>query len=285
MIDKQKEIRRYFDGRSKHRYSRLHSHPVRRYEQQARQRAVLELLDPAHGELIADVGCGSGADLVCFAAKRARCIGIDYSAAMISEARRAVDQSGFDNVDLILASGTHLPFKAGVFDKVSCSEVIEHIPDFDAAIREMSRITRPHGRAVVTAPNWHSLYGLGERFYAVASRILRVGGIDAGKYRKRIEHPYDEWKTQKQVIGVMEQHGFEVPDRLGICYMPGQFAYYLPRSLMTTLIRLVSFFEGTLRRLLPDNGYMMALGALKKGEAAQYVTAETGSHTPDDQLC
>jgi SAM-dependent methyltransferase len=46
-----------------------------------------------------------------------------------------------------------LPFKDKTFDVVICREVIEHVPDTDAAFREMKRVLRPKGYLLITTPN------------------------------------------------------------------------------------------------------------------------------------
>ena len=47
-----------------------------------------------------------------------------------------------------------LPFDADTFDRVIAAEVLEHIPDDRAAMREITRVLRPGGLAVVTVPRW-----------------------------------------------------------------------------------------------------------------------------------
>jgi SAM-dependent methyltransferase len=57
-----------------------------------------------------------------------------------------------------------LPFANETFDKVICSEVMEHVHDYRGAVRELARVTRPDGMLAVTIPTATS-----ERLY------LRVG--------------------------------------------------------------------------------------------------------------
>ncbi len=52
----------------------------------------------------------------------------------------------------VTADIADLPFADGEFDAVLCNQVIEHVPDDAAALRELGRVLRPGGVAVVTTP-------------------------------------------------------------------------------------------------------------------------------------
>lgn len=58
------------------------------------------------------------------------------------------DQSGID----IVSDLTAIPEPDGSFDAALCTEVLEHVPDPLAAVREMARLLRPGGRLILTAP-------------------------------------------------------------------------------------------------------------------------------------
>ncbi len=51
------------------------------------------------------------------------------------------------------ASLTDLPFPDGSFDSCLCTEVLEHIPNDDDAVRELARCLRPDGRLLVSVPH------------------------------------------------------------------------------------------------------------------------------------
>ena len=95
-------------------------------------------------------------------------------------------------VTKIAGEVTALPFSDRVFDAVVAAEVIEHIPDLDAALGEAARVLRPGGRLVVTVPYRETLQyvncpGCGTRFEvnghvhrfegAELERALRAAGL------------------------------------------------------------------------------------------------------------
>jgi SAM-dependent methyltransferase len=57
------------------------------------------------------------------------------------------------NVSPIIASCEALPAKAGSFDKIICTEVLEHIYDDGAAVSEMARVLKTEGKIFLTTPN------------------------------------------------------------------------------------------------------------------------------------
>jgi|GEM_PF-747618 len=101
---------------------------------------------------ILDIGCNAGALLrscrrLCPAANLA---GVDINTEALAAARLAVPEA------TILAAGAELlPFENEQFDRVFCTEVIEHIPPELRAqgFREMQRVLKPGGVLVLTVPH------------------------------------------------------------------------------------------------------------------------------------
>ncbi len=52
----------------------------------------------------------------------------------------------------VIASVLNLPFSAGTFDHIICTEVLEHVPEPRRALAEIHRVLRGHGRAYITVP-------------------------------------------------------------------------------------------------------------------------------------
>jgi SAM-dependent methyltransferase len=71
---------------------------------------------------------------------------------MPSRALRALAAERGSLGELIHGNAFALPFRDETFDKVICSEVMEHVHDYRAAARELARVTRPGGIVAVTIP-------------------------------------------------------------------------------------------------------------------------------------
>jgi SAM-dependent methyltransferase len=70
-----------------------------------------------------------------------------------------------------------LPFRDASFDRVICSEVMEHVHDYAAVCRELARVTRPGGRVAVTIPTATSeqIYlRLGDQYFESPGGHIRI---------------------------------------------------------------------------------------------------------------
>jgi len=152
-----------------------------------RARAVLEALAPRPGERILDVGCGIGY-YVFELATRFRChaYGIDLDAEDVRLAGMVKRRLEADTACFGVADGAELPFAQDTFDKMLCSEVIEHIRDDVAFLAGLRRVLRPGGRLVLTTP-WASQM---QEFAAVDMTIRYAGAVQSASNveRERPDH-------------------------------------------------------------------------------------------------
>lgn len=244
-----KQIRGYFDEVSVKSSKRLVSCPILRYEQDVRHKAVIEMLDPKKGNRTLGVGCGNARDISVFAVMGTKCVGLDISKEMLREGMKKLCSRRIKNVLFVVSDGTNLPFRNEIFDKVSCSEVIEHIPRYEKCIKEMVRVLKKNGRLVITTPNKNSLYGL----------IKKMEHIIIGFLGMKRKHPYDEWKTMQEVIDILSSYGINVDKSLGICFIPSQITYWLPENIKKITVSIVSRFENRIRKRFHSWGYMIGL--------------------------
>jgi ubiquinone/menaquinone biosynthesis C-methylase UbiE len=155
---------------------------------------------------VLDVGCGNGRHTAEVCRWDCRAVGVDVSVQELKVAKYFLDhmRSRRETVghgDFMAADAEHLPFKDGVFDRIVCTEVLEHIPDDRAGIRELVRVLKPGGLMAVSVPNylpevlfwtiswgyWHSpgghirIYKPGEM-----AQMLSEGGLEL--YAQRLRH-------------------------------------------------------------------------------------------------
>lgn len=108
--------------------------------------------------LILDAGCGSGRHLRALAKlPDLKIIGIDRNGSDLNDALTALKNMPdalSDNYLVSCADIKNLPFASASFDCVICSEVLEHIPEHENALKELVRILKPQGDLVVSVPRY-----------------------------------------------------------------------------------------------------------------------------------
>ena len=117
------------------------------------------LLDAAavrDGADMLDVACGTGTLTAAVAARGARATGVDFSPAMVAEARTRHPGLAFHEAD-----AQSLPFDAACFDAVLINFGVHHFPHPQRALAEARRVLRPGGRLAFTVwapPEEHALH-------------------------------------------------------------------------------------------------------------------------------
>jgi len=200
-------------------------------------------------EKILIVGCGSGKDLSITTRK---IVGIDISSIAIEKVKRQRPQNTY-----LVADACDLPFSNNLFDCAVCSEVIEHVTDSDKLVFELQRVLREKGTLVITAPNWHSFYGMAR---ILAEFIIRRP-VTSGN------QPIDNWYTRRKLRKQLNRY-FRIEEICGIWYFPpiGKGKYMVPSFIVYPIFKLLQPIERFLGRVLPWNGHLYAVRCIKKIE-------------------
>jgi SAM-dependent methyltransferase len=118
-----------------------------------------ERLGVRPGERLLDLGCGFGRHAFEAARRGASVVALDAGPDEVAQVRATlgamVDAGELAEdhpANAVQGNALALPFAEGTFDRVIASEVLEHIPDDSAAMRELARVLRPGGSMAVTVP-------------------------------------------------------------------------------------------------------------------------------------
>ena len=118
------------------------------------------LLGIKDGERVLDVGCGPGRHS-WEACRQANCLvyALDIEEGELARAKGMLyemDKQGESRGRWLLVKGNtiSLPFKDASFDKIICSEVLEHVPDDQQSIRELARVLKDDGVIAISVPTY-----------------------------------------------------------------------------------------------------------------------------------
>jgi SAM-dependent methyltransferase len=131
---------------------------------------------PARARIL-DAGCGSGRNMVELA-RHGTVTGVELSEASVCLAR----ERGAGEV--VEGSVLEMPFEADSFDLAASLDVIEHLEDDLAALRELRRVVAPGGSLLVTVPAYQWLWSghdeINHHFRRYTRRSLQRAGEQAG---------------------------------------------------------------------------------------------------------
>lgn len=113
------------------------------------------------GDRLLDLGCGAGRhafEALRHGAKVVACDADEGELRTVASIAAAMDETGEAlppaQAAAVGGDATAMPFGDGFFDRVIAAEVLEHIPDDQAALHEIARVLRPGGLLAVTVPAW-----------------------------------------------------------------------------------------------------------------------------------
>lgn len=170
------------------------------------------LLDIRPTDKVIDLGCGTGRHVLELAKRPANIIGADMSRDdmragryLLEIMRRRGEVKA--RVHWLQTAGERLPFKSGAFDRVICTETLEHVDDDAVLARELVRVLKPGGILAVSVPdewseklfwklsaNYRTHAGGHVRIYERRAivQLLRDAGLEpyAVRYRHSLETAY-----------------------------------------------------------------------------------------------
>ena len=165
------------------------------------------------GDRALDMGCGAGRHSFEMYRRGADVVALDQDADELATVREwfaAMLEEG--NVpagaraEVEKGDALALPWSDGEFDRVVAAEVLEHVPEDDAAIAELARVLRPGGTMAVTVPRWlpeKVCWALSSEYHQVEGGHVRIyrGDELAGKLER----------AGLRVTGRSHAHGLHAP--------------------------------------------------------------------------
>lgn len=146
-----------------------------------------ERLGVEPGDVVLDVGCGSGRHSLDLYRRGAHVVPLDRdrgevttTAGWAAAMRTGGEVPPGTTAAPLVGDARRLPFGTGSFDAVVAAEILEHVRDDQAAIAELVRVCRPGGRVAVTVPR----FGPELLCWVLSSAYHRVEGGHVRIYRR-----------------------------------------------------------------------------------------------------
>jgi ubiquinone/menaquinone biosynthesis C-methylase UbiE len=182
---------------------------MNRYDLQRRLETVFDTLLGRYdltGRTVLDAGCGTGWFSLWAYRRGADVTAVDIGPRLLAQVRRKCPAR------TVVGDVLDLQFEDGSFDAVISSECIEHTCDPPRAVREIIRVCRPGGLAVITSNNrtWWWLCALANRLH-----LRPYEGLE-------------NWPTWGELRRWMEEAGTRIVEMRGIHLFPFQVALLHP---------------------------------------------------------
>ena len=167
----------------------------------------------ARGLRVLEVGCGLGTDGAQFARAGADYTGVDLTDAAVDLARLRFGLFDLPG-EFRVADAENLDFADESFDLVYSHGVLHHTPDTGRAVREIHRVLRPGGRAVVM------LYHRDSYNYRVNIRLLRRAGAHLLKSKAGLKLAHH---LTGEPVASLREHARHIKEDAGSYLAPGEF--------------------------------------------------------------
>jgi SAM-dependent methyltransferase len=176
-----------------------------RYERIAEQllpaaQVVVDCAGISEGEIVVDVGCGTGNAALLAAERGASVIGIDPAERLLSVAAAAAEERDFD-AEFLPGEAASMPVSNAEADVVLSVFGVIFAPDPAAAAAEIDRVTKPQGRIVMAA--WIPGGPISDAVRLARETLAEILG------QPHASPPFP-WHERDSLAGLFEPHGFSV---------------------------------------------------------------------------
>jgi ubiquinone/menaquinone biosynthesis C-methylase UbiE len=192
----------------------------------SRMRFALEMLQAGVpvGSKVLDVGCGAGQLAAELTRRGYEAWGVDISEAMVSHAREQYHSDRFRAADI-----EQLPFPDNTFDGIVCLGVLEYLTQDEPSLREMWRVLKPGGRAIITTPSaicpFYYMDQLYQKVRFMVRPVARWVRFDLLRRPRPVSRPLPtvihRRYYQPSWVKMMRAHGLELED--WVCHTWGWY--------------------------------------------------------------
>lgn len=220
------------------------------------EKSLLDRVQPRRGQRLLEVGCGEGGNLFFLGESEAALFGIDLFPNKLNFARSQLSRCGF-----ACSRADQLPFPGECFDIVLCRDVLHHLAEQEATLKEISRVCRPGGKIVIIEPNGRNFIVRLQIFLVKAETGIKRNSPLALQDLIRREtgfSPALQFRQPFPVFRMVLHYRYGIP-RIG--------RWRVIRRLFDTLNRMTA-------RLIPQSRWAYLIFEMDKTQAVQVSAAK-----------
>ncbi len=183
------------------------------------QKYIRTLIPEDSDGSVLDVGCGVGQVVAALTQKGVTAHGVDVSHPNIEQAQK---HSGH----CVIYDGKNLPYEDSYFGVVGAFNVLEHVEEPEAFLKELVRVTKKGGRVVVSSPNFFRVIGFRDYHPRMRGIVNKLGNLKRLlQKRKVLQGAYEHWRFDRMEPIVKEP--FTPDDDAIIATNPMEIAAFL----------------------------------------------------------
>jgi 2-polyprenyl-6-hydroxyphenyl methylase/3-demethylubiquinone-9 3-methyltransferase len=193
---------------------------------------------------VVDIGCGAGTQAMLWAELGHRVRAIDLNEALVAIGRERAEEKGL-SIRFDVGTATSLPYEDQSADAVLLPELLEHVPEWEACLREAVRIVRPRGLLYLSTTNL--LCPVQQEFtlpayswypYRLKRWCERKSVTTHANWVNYARYPAVNWFSYFGLARWLHQRGFSTLDRFDLI---GRRTLSLPARVAIAAIRRFRF--------------------------------------------
>lgn len=203
---------------------------------------IKELSEINPGEIILDIGTGTGRFAFELAKERGKIIGLDPSKAMIQVFQKKINKENYqEQIELVIADANLLPFRERSIEHCISINVLNHVANYDSVLNEINRVLQNQSKFIANYPIIQSVY------FPI--------GVYVNLSRKDIkQRVYSRWFSLSKIRISYANSGFAIDTKMG---------YFSPAFPFSNIFsRFVSYLIIKINKLVRKSVLKYASGVL-----------------------
>lgn len=180
------------------------------------EKLFLNLIQEKPQAKLLDIGCSTaGFSLKISGVFKASCFGIELEQEKASVAKEK-------GIKVVVADANNpFSFRDNSFDTITANQIIEHLYDTDNFFKELHRILKPGGEALISSPNLCSWHNVCFMFLGVQPPGMQLVGVQAGNFLKGVKtHGHIKLFSLKAIKDIAKLYGFAIEETFTCGYYP-----------------------------------------------------------------